>query len=168
MKRLLALCMLSFVLLAGLQACDLTGSLGSSSTPTAIAGTTPTAIATSTPVTQPIPTGTASGMAADITRIITAYYNAVKAKNYTQAYTYLDPNATNSTTGKPLTQSSFTQLGQELDHEEGPVVSIDIGIFPPSPQVTMTIMRSKLGPYHAQLNMKQEDNTWKITSLDRI
>lgn len=107
-------------------------------------------------------------MAAEVTRVVTAYYKAIETKNYTQAYTYLDPNAINTTTGKTLTQSSFVQLGQDMDREEGAIVSFDIGIFPPSPQVTMTIMRSNLGPYHAQLGMKQENTTWKIVSLNRI
>ncbi len=169
MKRILLLCILGLVLLAGLQACDLSIGTTSSSTPTPSA-TSATRPATSaiTTTTQPTPTATSSAMASDLTSIITAYYNLIEIKNYAQAYTYLDAKATNSTSGQTLTQSSFIQLAQQMDSEEGTIVTFDIGVFPPSPDVIMTITRSSIGPYHTHLTMQQEDNTWKIMSLDRI
>ncbi len=169
MKRLFALCILSLVLLVGLQACDINiGTTGTgTSTPTPGSTATTTATPTTPATATPTPTSAGGAMTAQITAVITAYYNDVEAKKYTEAYTFLDPTATDMN-GKVITQSSFLQLAQQMDSNEGPVVSYSIGIFPPSPMVTMTVMRSHLGPYHAQLNMKQEDATWKITSLDRI
>ena len=165
LKRLFFFCILSLVLLAGLQACDIGTSSTSPSTPTGTSVTHPTTPTNSTA--QPTSTGTGSSMAVELTRTITAYYNAIEAKNYTQAYTYLDPQAIDSN-GKTVTQSSFIQLAQAMDSSEGTVISFNVGVFPPGTQVIMTVMRSHLGPYHAHLNMKQENNAWKITSLDRI
>ncbi len=169
LKRMLSLCILCLVLSTSLAACDISGSPIGSSTPTATSTVSPTATTSPTsPTAQPTPTGTGSAIGTELTSIITTYYNDIEAKNYTQAYTYLDPQATNTTTGQTLTQSSFVQLAQEMDNKEGTVVSFDIGVFPPSTQITMTVMRGRMGAYHAQLDMKQEDNTWKIISLDRI
>lgn len=161
MKRILSLSILCLVLLTGLTACDVSGGTNASSTPASTS--VPTETATSSTA-QPTPPVNANADNA-LTRIATAYYNAIKKKNYPQAYTYLDPTATDDN-GKIITQSSFIQLAQSMDSEEGPVVSFDVAAFAPS--VVMTVSRSHLGPYHAHLEMKQEGNTWKITSLDRI
>jgi len=173
LKRAFILCIFALLLLTSLTACDITiGPTGSATpTPTSSVGVTasPTTIISPTSTVAPAtPTSTTTTLASDLTRIITAYYNDIEARNYTQAYTYLDAQATDTTTNQTLTQSSFIQQAQAMDSEEGPVVSFDIAVFPPQTQVTMTVTRSHLGPYHAQLDMKQEDNTWKIASLDRI
>lgn len=164
MKRILIFCLVSLLLSTGLLACDININPPTGSTTPAPTGS----VVSATTAPQPAPTSTDTALANELTRIITAYYNHIEAKNYTQAYTYLDPQATDSTTGQTLTQSSFIQQAQSMDSEEGPVVSFAIGVFPPQTQITMTVVRSHLGPYHAQLDMKQEGNTWKITSLDRI
>jgi hypothetical protein len=49
---------------------------------------------------------------------------------------------------------------------EGPIQSLSVAAFPP--QVVMTITRQKLGPYHTHIQMTKVDDTWKITSIDRI
>lgn len=94
-----------------------------------------------------------------------AFYRAVEAQNYHLAYNYLDANAT-TTDGQKLTLNTFTQLAQSSDSSYGPVVSFSIGAYPPL--AVMTITRKILGPYHAHLKLKQEGNTWKIITLDRI
>lgn len=163
MKRLFPLCLLSLLLCAVLLACSGSTSPTTQATPTSAASSTATTAATP----QPTPDATNAVLASQLTSVITAYYKDIEARNYTRAYTYLDPQATDSN-GKTITRSSFLQLAQSMDSEEGGVVSFDIGVFPPSTQVTMTVMRSHLGPYHAQLNMKRAGATWKISSLERI
>jgi hypothetical protein len=159
LKRLLSLCTLGLLLSASLLACNTNGNPNGSFAPTPARPTN----------SGPQPGSTNPAMVTELTQIITAYYTDIEAKNYTQAYIYLDPQATNSMDGTTITRSSFIQLAQSMDSEEGPVVSFDIGVFPPATQITMTVMRSShQGPYHAHLDMKQENNTWKISSLDRI
>ena len=92
------------------------------------------------------------------------YYDAIKAQNYPQAYTYLDANATDAN-GQKITLSSFEQMAQTMESDGGPVVSFLVAVFPP--MVVMTVIRTLMG-YHAHLQVKQEGQTWKITSLDRV
>jgi hypothetical protein len=89
----------------------------------------------------------------------TEYYQAIEAQNYTYAYSFLDPKATG------LSQEAFIQMAQTTDKEEGKVVSFSVADFPP--QVVMTVTRN-IGPYHVHLLFQQENNAWKIISLDRI
>ena len=163
LRRVLYLSIAGLFLLVGLLGCETTGSsTGSSPTSTP----TPTATATRAAAVAPSPTGTTGGGANDeLTRVATAYYNAIQAKNYQQAYTYLDPQATDEN-GKTITLSSFKQLAQMMDSQYGPISSFDVAAF--APQVVMTISRPNLAAYHVHLQMKQEGSAWKIISLDRI
>ena len=120
-----------------------------SPTPTIISGPSPTS------TTAP---GSAATMALN-------YYQALKNQSYTEAYTYLDPNAIDTTTGQKLTQSLFTQLAQNSDSAGGAISSFSAAAYPPL--VVMTVSRSG-GPYHVHLEVKLEGGLWKITSLDRI
>ncbi len=95
----------------------------------------------------------------------TSYYQALKDRDYSKAYAYLDANAIDTTTGQKLTLQSFMQLAQDSDTAGGPISSFSVAAFPPL--VVMTVSRSG-GPYHAHLMIKQEGTEWKITSLDRI
>jgi hypothetical protein len=163
LRRILYLCIASLLLLVGLLGCETTGS---STGGTPIATPTPTATATGTAAVAPSPTATASGGANDeLTRIATAYYNAIEAKNYQQAYSYFDPQATDGN-GKTITLSSLQQLAQMMDTQYGPISSFDVAAF--APQVVMTIARPNLAAYHAHLEFKQEGSTWKIISIDRV
>jgi hypothetical protein len=89
----------------------------------------------------------------------TEYYQAIEAQSYADAYAFLDPNATG------LSQAAFIQMALAADKAEGKVESFSVADFPP--QVIMTVTRN-IGPYHVHLLFQQEDNTWKIVSLDRI
>lgn len=161
MKRILTLCIAGLFLLVGLLGCEATGS-STGNSPTLA----PTATATGTAAVAPSSTGTAGGGANDeLTRIATAYYNAIQAKNYQQAYTYLDPQATDAN-GKTITLSSFEQMAQMMDSQYGPVSSFSVAAF--APDVVMTVSRPNLAAYHAHLQMKQEGSTWKIISIDRV
>lgn len=161
MKRILYLCIASLFLLVGLWGCETTGG-GTGGSPTS----TPAATATATATVAPSPTATASGGANDeLTRIATAYYNAIEAKNYQQAYSYFDPQATDGN-GKTITVNSLQQMAQMMDSQYGPISSFDVAAF--APDVVMTIARPNLAAYHAHLTFKQEGSTWKITSIDRI
>ena len=158
LKRVLYLYIAGLLLLVGLLGCETTGgSIGGSPTPTP----------TGTTAAAPSPTGTASGgggVNAELTRLATAYYNDIQAKNYQQAYTYLDPQATDAN-GKTITLSSFEQMAQMMDYY-GPITSFSVDAF--APMVIMTVSRPNLAAYHAHLQMKQEGSTWKIISVDRL
>ena len=89
----------------------------------------------------------------------TEYYQAIQAQSYADAYAFLDPNATG------LSQAAFLQMAQAADIAEGKVMNFSVADFPP--QVIMTVTRD-MGPYHVHLLFQQENNAWKIVSLDRI
>ena len=89
----------------------------------------------------------------------TEYYQAIEAQNYTYAYSFLDPKATG------LSEAAFIQMAQATDKAEGKVESFSVADFPP--HVVMTVTRN-IGPYHVHLLFQQENNAWKIVSLDRI
>jgi hypothetical protein len=104
-------------------------------------------------------TMTATPSPSPVATTATEYYQAIEAQNYTYAYSFLDPKATG------LSQEAFIQMAQTTDKEEGKVVSFSVADFPP--QVVMTVTRN-IGPYHVHLLFQQENNAWKIISLDRI
>ena len=157
MKRAFYLYITALCLLVGLTGCGSSGNkINYKPTPTQV----PDIVVT------PQPTASAnSSVNQTLEHIATLYYDAVQAKNYPQAYSYLDTSATGAN-GKTITLSSFEQLAQTTDSQEGQVVSFMAAAY--SPMVVMTITRSQMGPYHAHLQLKQVGNTWKITSLDRI
>ena len=97
--------------------------------------------------------------------VATSYYQALQAHEYTAAYAYLDPNATDTTTGQQLTLEVFTHIAQESEKTGGPISDFSVSAYPPL--VVVTVSRNG-GPYHVHLQVKQEDSAWKITSLDRI
>lgn len=94
-----------------------------------------------------------------------SYYQAVIAQNYHLAFTFFDANAIGPD-GQKLTWQAFLQLAQTMDNEGGPVTNFSIGVS--QSMIVMTIDRQKIGPYHAHLQMKQEENAWKIISIDRV
>lgn len=94
-----------------------------------------------------------------------SYYQALQDHKYSAAYTYLDANATDTTTGQQLTLQVFIQIAQQSENMEGPVSSFHATAYPPL--VVVTVSRGG-GPYHVHLHVKQEGSTWTITSLDRI
>ncbi len=133
---------------------------------TATLSVTPSATATPpviTPTNTPMPTATSPASSA--AAMATNYYQALEQQNYTLAYSFLDPNATDTTTNQKLTPEVFTALAQSTDTSEGSITTFSVGAFPPL--VVMTVTR-KYGPYHTHLQVKLEGSTWKITSLDRI
>jgi hypothetical protein len=93
------------------------------------------------------------------------YYQALQAHKYIAAYAYLAPNATDTTTGQQLTLEVFTQIAQDSENAGGPISDFSVAAYPPL--IVVTVSRNG-GPYHVHLQVKQEDSTWKITSLDRI
>ena len=118
-----------------------------------------------TPTDTPMPTATATSPTSSVAAMATNYYQALEQQNYALAYTFLDPNSTDTTTNQKLTLEVFTTLAQSTDASEGTITDFSVGAFPPL--VVMTVTR-KYGPYHAHLQVKLEGTTWKITSLDRI
>lgn len=169
MKRLFYLLIMVLALSIGFSSCSIPGNNSNyspTSTDTRVATTGETATPsltgeTATP--SSTPTTPATPGAAEVSQVVTMYYDALKAQNYSAAYTYLDANATDAN-GQKITQKSFEQMAQTMESEGGPVISFSVAIFPPA--VVMSVTR-KLLVYHAHLQVKQENQTWKITSLDR-
>jgi hypothetical protein len=100
-----------------------------------------------------------------VVAVVTAYYRAVVARNYRQAFGYLAPGATGPT-GHRLTLDAFLQLAHMLDGMGGPVTRFSIGVLPS--EVVMTLYRARYGPYHTHLQMTRTRHGWAISSLDRI
>ena len=161
MKQIFYLTVAGILLLAGFSACESPGgNAGGAPAPgrTLTAETSPAGTSTSQPTTS-------SGVNQELERITTQFYKLIQVKDYARAYTYLDARATDPN-GHVFTRQSFEQQAQARDSEAGAVVSFSVSAF--TPMVIATVTRSQLGPYHAHLQMKQEGDTWKILSLDRI
>ncbi len=157
------LLMLSLFILVGFSGC---GSQGGGATNPTRSSTLVATFTTGPMPSRAEPTATVSGSSSTaLEQVATRYYDAIKAQNYPLAYIYLDANATNAD-GQKIVLSSFEQMAQSMDRQEGPVVSFSAAAYPP--MVVMTIARTLLQAYHAHLQMKQEGQVWKIISLDRI
>lgn len=105
-----------------------------------------------------------------------AYYDAMKAQNYTQAFTYLYPNRTIQETGVEIhvTEPVFVALAQNIDKSDGKVLSYSITSSEVNPtdtadvaDVTVSVTRSS-GSYDVHLQLQQEGNDWKILSMDGL
>lgn len=168
MKRIYYLMLiLTLVILVGLSGCNIPGGSSNNppaSTPVGVATTNPTSVSISTPTPTLTTTTTTKPNTSGVSQVITMYYDAIKARNYPLAYSYLDANATDANRHR-ITLRSFEQMAQTMESEGGPVVSFSVAVFPPA--AVMSVTRTLL-VYHAHLQVKQEDQTWKITSLDRI
>ena len=104
---------------------------------------------------------------------VTAYYQNIKDQNYDQAYTYLDTSGT--VQSQIVNASTFTQLAQSQDQVKGKVtafsqtnISTDSTNGVNTANVTMSVTRNGSGAYTVQLQLKEENGAWKITSFDNI
>ena len=157
MKRYLLIMSAFFVLMTLLCAScsDTGGTLTVSNNPK------PTPTSTPTPLVLP---KTAAKSIPEVAR----YYQAIKEKNYTLAYTFVDVHAKNGS-GQTITEASFKQMALVSDSENGAIVNVEINPnSDDATQIILTIDRSSSLHYHAHLTMKQEGTTWKMISLDRI
>ncbi|BCL81858.1 hypothetical protein ccbrp13_43230 [Ktedonobacteria bacterium brp13] len=161
MKRYL----LVISIFVALMALFCTSCSGSGSTLTGGPNSKSTSASTPTPTPTPLimPQGAVKSIP-----VVASYYQAIKEKNYTLAYTFVDANAKNSS-GQTLTEASFKQMALASDSESGAIVNVEIDpASTDSTQILLTIDRSSSLHYHAHLTLKQEGTTWKIISLDRI
>lgn len=152
-------------LLLGLCGCTVTGLVGCTAPGTVTPTPAPTTITSKAAGTGPTasPTDTVAAAAAATTG--TSYYQAILARNYPLAFSYVDA-AASGPNGAPLTWPAFNQLADATDSSEGAVTDFSVAAAPPL--VVITIGRPKIGRYHAHLQMKQEATGWKITAIDRI
>jgi hypothetical protein len=96
------------------------------------------------------------------------YYLAISVQDYTNAYSYLEPNMTASD-GTALTQAKFTQEAQALDASEGTVTDYTATADPnDATKVTVQVTRSKGKTYTVHLTFQQGDYQWVISSFDTI
>ncbi len=150
---------------------------GGSATPTASGATTPvTPAASTTPIasaTTPVSTPTSvptTPPAGGVLATADNYYKAVAARDYTKAYSYMDPGVTSPLQpNQPISQDQYTRLAQGVDLTAGPVVSYTYIADASDPtRVIMTLSRKQGLRYHSHLTMKQVGDTWKIISFDTI
>ena len=103
-----------------------------------------------------------------------SYYNAIKKQDYATAFTYLDTSGT-SVKGQQVSKDAFIILGQTIDATKGTVSSfsqsgISLNTSTSSGNtatVTMDVTRNG-SSYTVHLELRQENNVWKITSVDNI
>ena len=103
-----------------------------------------------------------------------SYYNAIKKQDYATAFTYLDTSGA-SVKGQQVTKDAFIILGQTIDATKGTVSSfsqsgISLNTSTSSGNtatVTMDVTRNG-SSYTVHLELRQENNVWKITSVDNI
>jgi hypothetical protein len=143
------------VALAGLIACSGTPGPGST-VPPGVTATAPRSPASPSPAATANPGAVAA---------VTAYYQAVAAQRYQQAYACLDAAATGPD-GQQLTWPAFRDLASTVDSQEGAVT--DFSVNASGSLVVLTIGRPAVGRYHAHLTVRQEGGYWRITALDRI
>jgi hypothetical protein len=104
--------------------------------------------------------------------VASSYYQAIKQQDYAKAFTYLDTSAISLPNGQQATQVAFTTAGQVLDQAQGVVtnytpsnIQTNNGIA----TITMTVTRQhSSSSYQVHLELKQQGNDWKITSIDNI
>ncbi len=101
-----------------------------------------------------------------------SYYQAIERQDYTQAYTYLDSNATFTVDGQPVTVTqadAFTTEATMLDNTLGPVSSFRVVGFNPNDFSRIDVVVTRNGSsYPVHLRLKQVGSDWKITSADGI
>lgn len=107
---------------------------------------------------------------ADAGLTVSQYYESVRARDYAQAYSYLDPNAT--VEGQQVTQTTFIHKAQQVDRDKGlirNVTSKSLQFSDNAQQATiqMNVTRGQQ-TYVVTLQLKSEGKTWKIMSADGI
>ncbi len=103
-----------------------------------------------------------------------SYYNAIKKQDYGTAFTYLDISGA-SVEGQQVSKDAFIILGQTIDATKGTVSSfsqsgISLNTSTSSGNtatVTMDVTRNG-SSYTVHLELRQENNVWKITRVDNI
>ena len=103
-----------------------------------------------------------------------SYYDAIKKQDYATAFTYLDISGT-SVKGQQVSKEAFIILGQTIDATKGTVSSfsqsgISLNTNTSSgttATITMDVTRNG-STYTVHLELRQENNVWKITSVDNI
>jgi hypothetical protein len=103
-----------------------------------------------------------------------SYYKAIQKQDYATAFTYLDISGA-SVEGQQITQDAFVLLAQAVDKTKGTVSSfsqsgISLNTSTSSGNtatVTMDVTRNG-SSYTVHLELRQENNVWKITSVDNI
>jgi hypothetical protein len=103
-----------------------------------------------------------------------SYYNAIKKQDYATAFTYLDTSGA-SVEGQQITQDAFVLLAQTVDKTKGTVSSFSQSGFNlntstsngTTATVTMNVTRNG-STYTVHLQLRQENNVWKITGVDNI
>ena len=102
--------------------------------------------------------------------VVGQYDQALQSRNYSQAYSYLDPAATIE--GQPVTQATFIQKAMQAEAQQGPISNIAPKNFQFSPDmkqasVPVNVTRNHR-TYTVLLNLKNEGGSWKITSASGI
>jgi hypothetical protein len=158
------LCTLFLILVSCVDQHQLSSSSTMSNTSSArSSATSVTAQATSRVLARPLST-----QQIKISSIVTFFYQAVESKNYSTAFSYLSSNAITAN-GQKLTSDTFRQRALSMDSNEGRVNNFLFLISTDNPpQVVVTLTRTSGLHYHAHIQMKQDNGSWKIMQLDRI
>ncbi len=115
----------------------------------------------------------AKTVAAPITTV-DQYYGAIKAQDYTKAYSYLDSNATLAAQGPSIPVTSvdtFTVAARAVDTSAGPVSSYNIvNTSVNNSTATITVHVTRGGQsYDVHLQLRDVGNgNWKIVNGDGI
>jgi membrane protein implicated in regulation of membrane protease activity len=104
------------------------------------------------------------------------YYDAIKGRDYSTAYSYLDPamTLTVQNQSQQLTRQSFTMVAQAYDTQKGRVSDYSIsGVTLNSSTekgntADIIVKVTRNTSYDVHLQVKQEGNDWKIVSFDSL
>jgi flagellar basal body-associated protein FliL len=101
---------------------------------------------------------------------VAQYYRAVQTRNYSQAYSFLDPAATIE--GQRVTQATFAQKAAQVEAQQGPISNITTNNFQFSSNLQQASAQVDLTRNHRSytvtLELKNEGGNWKITSASGI
>ncbi len=103
------------------------------------------------------------------------YYQAIKNRDYHQAFSYIDTSGISSQQDQQLTEDAYTVLAQTEDVASGPVtrfsqtnINVNSTNGVNTASVTMSVTRQSRGTYSVQLQLKEENGVWKITDYSNV
>ena len=101
------------------------------------------------------------------------YYRAIESQQYNVAYSYLDTSSLNLQE-QQITSETFSLAAEARDAANGKVtkfsqtnINVNTNNGVSTAVVTLSVTRGRQ-TYSVQLQMKEENNVWKITDFNNI
>jgi hypothetical protein len=97
---------------------------------------------------------------------LSSYYEALKTQNYTQAYTYLDPQSL-TVQGQTVTSNIYALAEASVDKQFGPVTDYKLSTTQiQNDTATITVNETRNQPRTITYILKRIGNEWKISGIN--